>query len=503
MKKILSTVALMMAILIIPMASLVSAATVPRAEKSAGTEEISKINITLPSDMKDFGEALKEIAADQNIQLNIKTVNRGKSYAGKLIELTKGKNTPDIFWVQGESDARQVKDGGVKFYNYLSKKSGPAIRQLTNTIPAVTYILNPEKVYGLPLGLYAQGYLVNLDLLAALIGTDDTVRLARDLTACSYTEWEALCTGIAEYLQGSKKTVLTLDGHRYIMPKSRAKSTRGLRGLFSIPTAETGSLAQNTLSMAYAAAFENEAALLNTSTDQLSSVMDSSLKAAYGLLELETKYLTDSKGTLVRGENYVKHLVVTAEEAKNAFVKGEALLYKGTTQTGLAFEGEYPALSGKLAIIPSKLPIASESVAQINSMHGIAANGYLCVNKSSKVRSDALNLLLELFASQDGIKTVEQCLDVACFSDVSPENPINRQVIEAVRLGKAYQMPTAAIDLSAAQNTLGQWISTELMPVAEWGEEQETAFVNNAKGSIAAIDYTGTAPEEELPPEEG
>lgn len=461
-------------------------AAAPLAEEGEAPVAGTTLRVTLPAGQQILSEILQEIAAAEGIALEIDVVTGEGGYVAQMLERYQ-ETKPDIYWVHSEVDAQELFDNDIKPVNMRTNEAGLAIYTLARMTPAHTRVLDPRQVYGLPVGLVAEGTLVNIEQIASLLGSQDLAAVQRDLTFCSYEEWAVLCEGLASYFASPADTVVTLAGNKYTMPRYRPENARLQRGLYAMATGQPGAFLQNTLTAAFATAYEDPTALFSSSPEEMAAIMAQPLEAVFGRLELDTRYMTDSNSTLSRGEGYSGEAKISAAEAEKLFAADTALFIKGDTQTGLRLETEYPRLEGKLTMIPNKLPRENENVAVINEMFGLSAAGTLCVGETSPNQEAAFRLLAALFTTDAGRNAIEQRLHLACFSDPFPRGGLQSQLMEALSFGNVYAQPATQESLSAMETVMGQWADSELMSLEEWGEDQLGSFTTMAQGTITVL----------------
>lgn len=462
------------------------------AEEEAGAEPAGTVRAVLPPGQQVLGEILEEVAGAEGIALEVEILTGEQGYLQALIA-GYAEKSPDIYWIGGEADAKDLYDGGILPVNMRNPEAGLSIYSLSRMTPIETRVLDPWNVYGLPVGILSEGTLVNIGQLASLLGTQDLTALQRDLTFCSYEEWVALCEAISDYLAQPAKLNVTLSGKEYTMPRYRPENAKRQRGLYAVATGQPASFFQNTLTAAFATAYQDPAALMATTQEEMAQVMAQPLRAVFQRLRFDTLYMTQSGAPLARGEAYPAAGQITAEAAEQLFVSGESLFLKGDTQTGMRLQLENPSLDGHLVLIPEKLPLENENVAVINEMFGVAASGYLCVGEQAAQKQGALDLLVALFTTPRGTRAIEERMHQACFSEPYPRNALQRQLMDALSFGNVYPLPASAPSLTAVATVMGEWTQSELMALAEWGEDQESSFVNMSQGALAALGLSRAA----------
>lgn len=461
------------------------AAEAPAAQETA-VESEAPLRIALPAGQHQLGDILQQMATQENLSIQIDVISGETGYA-QAVAAQYNETPPDIYWVQGEADARDLFDNGLKPTNLRTNEAGLAMYTLSRMTPAQTRVLDPRQVYGLPVGLYTEGTLVNIEQLASLLGSDDLKTLERDLTFCSYEEWAILCESITAYLGKPAKTDIRLNGHKYTMPRYRPENAMRQRGLYAIATGQPAAFLQNTLTAAFATAYTDAATLFSSSPEEMAAIMQRPLQAAFARIELDTRHMTQADGLLARGEEYPQAEKISAEAAEKLFAEGTALFIKGDTRAGIRLEEENRNLAGKLVLVPNKLPLESENVAVINEMFGISASGLLCVAEQAPHKETAFKLLAALFTTEAGKKAIEQQLHLACFSEPYPRSGLQNQLMDALSYGNVYAMPATQDALSAMALVMGEWTSGALMPLEEWGEEEQKSFISMAQGAMSSM----------------
>lgn len=464
----------------------------PAASSQAEAEEVTEpesLRVLLPTGQTVLEDWLKKYASAQNINLTVESGGKGAQYTQTLLEQLAEETPPDLYFLEGERAARQLLAGGFLPADLQDSSSEPALAALAAMTPPATRLLDGQKVYGMPLGTYAEGTLVNLPMLASLLNTDDLAGLVRNLRDCSYNEWKVLLEAIEAFLEQPKKYGVKLNSQSYTLPRYRPDQASALRGIYANSTTNAAALLVNNLSTAYAAAFLDPADLLDTDVADVPALMEGALDALYDQLEFESQHFATEDGPLARGEAFATAPRISDSDARTMFAEGQALLWKADTREALRLEEEFPALSGKLALIPNKLPIQQEDIAQINTLYGISCGGYLCINPTTAARQPAGRLLVECFTQEEGRTVLEEELFLLPHSDLYPQNTLLAQLDDSFGLGFVYVLPLTRTDLDVPQTRMGEWVYMYLMGKAEWTDEDRASF--QVAGQSVVTSYPG------------
>ncbi len=477
----------------------------PAIETSgAPQEDVSAqvVSVMLPSSHQNVGQVLQNVANSQNIQLEIRLADNEPRYTAELVQAMEGEDRPDLYWLPGEFAVYALDASEYYPYNLAVPASGLLLESLASMVPQAFRLFNEEKVYALPVGAYAQGTLVNLPMLAALLGAEDLIALQRDLILCSYEEWQVMQQAIADYLVTPGRYQFSLGGNLYTMPSYRPSEAESLRGLWALATVGNTSYAENGLAAAFSAAYASPAAYLYSDPEMLNEFMQQPLQALYDEIEFETQHMVGHDGALSRGENFSLAREVTAEEAQELFENGSALLWKTDSSVALQIESENTSLAGNMFLIPTKLPFSDENVAGLNQLYSLGIDGYLAVAGGEEAGGAAGQLLVQMFTDEASMQAIQNELWLLPYTEYYPQSPLLRALDESIGIGEYYLMPLAQSSLDTTQQRLGDWIHLNLMSKSEWTEEDEANFFVAAQGMWGEIIPQTELEEETEDPEE-
>lgn len=473
------------------------AAPAPQNQKS--------LQVLLPKSQEALSPILQNLAGQDGTAIEISIDGSTENYEENLASLLKGENAPDLFVLDSQSQAETIDND---FFDDMSGEDKPlAFTTMANMVPP-QLALFPEKggIFGLPLGYCAQGYLVNIEVLAALLGAASSASLTQDLSKASWEQWSQMLAALELYLQKPVSMRVKLGANTYITPAFRPKSAGALRGIFAFANGSPPAMLQSALGAALYAPYNSPQHWQTSSEESLKENLFPSLECLYALLDFETLHMARPEGALFRGKDYAARESLLKEEAELLFANGTALLYRANTTTAFALEKKHPALLGKLALLPVKLPppvlpkqddesqegdaqsemsqaekTAAETVAakikSQNSRFWYSATAYLCVNKKSENKNAAQLLLLRLFTSQNGTSAIAQELNVYPFCNLLPQTPLASQVFLIVADGKSSLVPGPKNGLSQAEEAIGTFVATELMDKEKWGEDEAYSFL--------------------------
>lgn len=456
------------------------------APKEGEKNGLSAVSMMIPSNQQALGELLSRLAKEQNCQLTLRVGANEPRYTLELAEALAGQDAPQLYWLAGEFSGQVLAAAGAAPLD-VSATGNVALDTLARMVPTEMRVLGSEGVYGLPVGVFAEGTLVNLEMLAALLGCEDPATLGRDLIDCSYKEWKTMQQAVAAYLQKPSRYQFRLGGGVYTMPNYRPAEAENLRGLWALPTVGEAGYGKNGLSAVYSAAYADPADYLSSDPADLNLFLEEPLQALLAEIEFETLHMTNEAGALARGENFNLAGEVTAEQAKKLFAEGRALLWKGDSRQALALEDEQPALLGKLFMVPTKLPFENQEVALQNNLYSVGVDGYLCLPGPGAASPEAAALLLQLYTAPAWRSQLEDQLGLLPYTSLFPQRSLLAGLEEAVGLGEYYQQPLPQQSLAVTQQKLGEWLNLNLMGKESWEEQDKADFLVAIQGMLGEI----------------
>lgn len=500
------------------------------------------LRVLLPENQATLSEIIKAVAAEDKIEVTVQTASGQSSYVTQLTHLLETENAPDLFFIQGESDARQVGHGNFK--NLLDNDLSPALSALAEMTPQHSRLLDSKMVYGLPVGYFAEGYLLDVELLGMLLGATNTAALQNDLANSSFEQWSMMLSALEVYLQKPASMRLKLGDSYYTTPAYRPKGAQKLRGIFAVTDGSPVIFMQSALTAACFAPYDSPEQWLDTPDEEVKENLFPSLESLYALLDYETMHMARPEGAVYRGEEYAQRQPLTREQAEQIFADGTALVYRSDSRRGMYLEQQFPHLSGRLVLVPVKLPPpvlpqteeessssskskstskstssskaetsdsqsdsalqeeitkAQQAAAQMekrNTSFWYGAAGMLALNPASQNQKAAETLLLRLFTTEQGVTTIQKDLHLYPFSQLLPNTPLSTQVSRIVLSDASNYVlvPPESLDETAA--LIGSYVAENLMSVTEWEEEQAEGFLTH---SMKALGYRLQPELEDIP----
>ncbi len=505
----------------------------------SSTEETSEITLVISSGNNEITEILAQLAHEDGNSLRVVRLPQGVGYAGHLEEYLQEQPPADLFWVEDGMDMSAL---GEYSEELTGRNVHPGTVALANMLPQSERVAGERasdepQVLGLPLGFYAEGYLVNLQLLGGLLGTDNLIGLQSDLEKASWEQWSVLAQVLDAYLLQPGTYAVSLGSTNYVTPTYRPTDAQQLRGVFAVPTLDAHALLEGALDTALIVGFGGAQHYEQASEEQLSERLWGGLTAMAGLLDLESSYMTAPDGPVRRGEDYLAREKASAEQAYDMFVQGNALFLRSSSMVGAQIEAENPQLSGYLSLVPIKMPPPEEQepvpeeqeppedeatfdesgtqdeqsssaaedasdaseddqpeeweydiaqgIQSANERLIYTSGGFLCLSKDAQNSQAAQALLMRLFTTQQGISAISEGLGLLPFTLIYPNSPLQNQVATAVG-GRGIKMIVAPQQTYDAKTELGIFIREELFSVGEWAEEEEAAYMAAA---YAALGY--------------
>lgn len=477
------------------------------------------LTVLLPAGEKALAELLQQMAEAEGITLTVREANTAEAYATQAVAALAEQDAPDLLMVSGEGEARVI--GAWTLEDLTGAGTSEAFGAMADMTPAAVRLLEEDKVYGLPLGAYAEGYLVDMEMLAALLGAANTAALQNDLMNSSWEQWSQMLAALEIYLQRPASMRIQLGDGVYNTPSYRPRIAQPLRGIFAFADGTPAAVMESALDAAVYAPYSSPADFLSTDEEQVRDYLFPCLESLYALMDFETLHMARPEGTVFRGEEYAKRPPLTMEEAQAEFGAGTALLYRADSRIGMALEQEYTRVEDRLALLPVKLPPpvlpeeedtsasssdsetetddsevteAEETAAEFtaaaiearNTVLWYGVDGYLCLNAQSPNKAAAQSLLLRLFTTQEGLDGISDSLHLYAITDAMPTSPLAQQVSRLVQTGQGSLLPAPQAILASAGQTIGAFVADDLMDKAEWGEEEAYDFLVT---SLEALGY--------------
>lgn len=482
------------------------ALTMPPPEMEPAPQNEAEVIIMLPTGMEAFARQLAGIAKEDGITLRMVTKPAGAGYAAAVQDELDSGAAPDIYWLEGEADALAVwANGGLS--DIAAESESPSMAALAGTVPEKSRLVNSQMVYGLPLGYYAEGYLVNIELLAEFLGAEDEQALAADLESCTQLQWEYMVDALQNYLQTPNRIQLKIGNGTYTTPARRPADAKPMRGMFAVPERESEALAAAALNAILNAAFPTYEDWALVEAAEKSDKLAEALPALLDVIDIETLYMGSEDGAVWRGPDFPNRGKAGVYDAGEMLANGTVMFLRTDSRTAADIAKRHPQLKGKLAMVPVKLPLlrADEEGAQSaeseteenaealkiekqieenNTRLAYASEGYLCLAAGSKNREWAESLILRLYTTDEGRQIIEDGLGLLPFTSGFSHDVLNIQIWQAAvgEQGQYISMPQTG--LARAQKSIGDFVSAELMETAEWDAALQRSFYSTCYAAL-------------------
>lgn len=471
-------------------------------------------------------EILQGFAAEGSINASFSQPARGQDYLEALTAALASDAPPDLFWLRDLNALQSLPQG--QLHNIAEDASTPLIRAMGTLVPE---FYDDTVEYGtlVPVGYYAEGYLANISLLAALLNTEDKIALQRDIIACSWEEWNDFVIKIEAYLQRPGGIQIILNENRYITSGYRPQSAQQVRGIFAVPDGDASALIGSALGSTLGIAYQDLNELNADDASDKQIILQPTFETLYRLLDIETMYMVRTGSAAYRGEEYALGQPLSAQQAREQLTGGTALFYRADSKTGAQILAEGRMREDELFMVPIKYPTTAEdtgssvdfsdifgevdgeeaaldqtrleqlqaTIAGIldkNNRHlWYASDGYLCINANSGATEAAEQLLFHLFTSREGMEAIWQDLGLQPFTDLYPRGLLQTQLLGTATGGESNLLPGAGASLQQASNVIGAYVQQELLNKGAWGEEERVGFVNRCLAVFGLAGISGDA----------
>lgn len=475
-------------------------ATSGQGKTTAPTASEQAVQVFLPSTHAALADVMAQMAGQEGFALQIETATPGVAYGARLESALASDAPPALFWLDSPVAALPMLEKEA-LWNMAGTQASYPLRGLTAALPEGMHLQGEAQTgqcYGLPVGYYASGTIANVELLAHLLGTEDTATLTANLYNCSWQEWQIMADALQSYLSQPRRLAFTLNGTSYTTPRFRPEEAQALRGLFALQT-EGNYIVQGGLEAAVASVYTQPAQWADATPGDIQDNLAPALDALAQMLKLESASMVGAEGLVPRGEGFSAQAAVTGEQLQKLMGTGKVLFARGDSATAVAIQKAYPATGRGLVMIPVKMPLPEETSERINTQLQVGTQGYLCISSgaSEEDKARAEQLLIRLFASSQGLGSIRQTMQLVPFSAAVPVQGVPAQVAAAALQGKAYMLPMGPFGLQKQTQNIGLWVLKNLLTKEEWQEEDIDAFMGMALKEFGVLSYEKEEPDEE------
>lgn len=280
----------------------------------------------------------------------------------------------------------------------------------------------------LPMGSSGYGYLVNTQMLGALLGEGALL----DLQRCSYQDWAAFCQALAGWIASPSAQKVDLNENTYTLPSAKDETTGSLEAVFLLADGESSCYGGQVLSYALAASADSLEALT-------AGALSGPAGALYDAFCLEADSLWRPEG----GQEPMDQA-----QAEEAFLNGKALFYRADTVRGsvLAGQGMSPGLLGlKLDLGSDEIGAQGLDAEQLRSWPVVGTYRYLALREEGDTGA-AQAFMYWLYVSHQGQRMLTDTLGLVQSGLRSPSGEPGRSLYAFVQAGET--LPAFSAQLS-------------------------------------------------------
>lgn len=280
----------------------------------------------------------------------------------------------------------------------------------------------------LPMGSSGYGYLVNTQMLGALLGEGALL----DLQRCSYQDWAAFCQALAGWIASPSAQKVDLNENTYTLPSAKDETTGSLEAVFLLADGESSYYGGQVLSYALAASVDSLEALT-------AGALSGPAGALYDAFCLEADSLWRPEG----GQEPMDQA-----RTEEAFLNGKALFYRADTVRGsvLAGQGMSPGLLGlKLDLGSDEIGAQGLDAEQLRSWPVVGTYRYLALREEGDTGA-AQAFMYWLYVSHQGQRMLTDTLGLVQSGLRSPSGEPGRSLYAFVQAGET--LPAFSAQLS-------------------------------------------------------
>ena len=442
---------------------------------------------------KAFREMCDEYTKRTGVIIRTVTPTEEENTIENLDSYINSEYPPDIYTISSMDELKRWQQSeSVWDFNNATEEN---FKEVVNNIPlGLRLSTNNSDSFGVPATIEGYGYLMDLKMLASLVGEDKYHKVLNDLKKCSYEEFEYFVDALNYYINSEVSSEFTLNEKTYSFADSKGELSKNLKSVFSFPGGDSkicGSYLMNPiLSSVFGTAAEAYIAN-DTSIESLSSPL---MKFAQQLDLISSSVASDT-GVLTRGADFISTSKNGSVQSIKNFINGRSLFLIASTSDYERLSIFDSSLSKRCVFIPIKVAVNENDVNlegkefnnNLNKSINVTIPRYYCINgSSSDEEKKAAQDFLVWFKTSD----LAQKYVVSEFGYVPYDiedgsvldNPLDRSLIEYVKENKFLPPVFMGAPGSWCQEVMGKYIINTLFTKPVWSLEDYESLVDYGLG---------------------
>jgi len=440
--------------------------------------------------------AANAFGEEKGVKVKVFSLGSGTNSDDTLRTEMNSKNKPAIFSCMNAQALVEWVEGG--FAMDLSTAANEEFKELVSGIPDSFHLTDGNANYGIPYNVEGYGYIVDTEMVAALIGEADVDAFIDAFKTATYDEFESAVTTLQAYIKEDTAGTVTLSGQEFQLADEKTGKAANLEGVFSVAGSEKWTYGDHFINIAVDAVFKDSKAASETTKEGLEAGKGAFMAYAKAL-DLKT-----ANATTARGPELINATTNGYDPAVATFASGKAIFIK---QGNWAYENIKKAnedIADNLTFLPVKMPFTQDDIKvegltvdhMLKSIPVFVPN-YYCINDkvSDEEKELAQEFLVWLNTSEEGQRfVIEEMAFIPYNADpatTSAGYSLGDSIISYIAEDKTLTNAYAGAPVGWATDTFGLHMMENYVNTAEWADtayEDIANFVISSWAEMAGLE---------------
>lgn len=362
----------------------------------------------------------------------------------------------------------------------------PEFKALADDLdPGLRLTMDGQDSYGIPYNVEGYGYIVDKEMIAALVGEDNVDSFIEKYKTATYDEFADFVEKVNAYIKDGKGNDFALSGQTFSLLAEKNEKAEKLEGVFSVAGSEKWTYGDHLINIPIDSVFPNVAAAVNATDEQLDKLYNPMVAYA------KTLDLITSHAVSERGPEFINSTTNGYDAAVANFANGKTLFIKQGNWCYTNIKNANSEIVDTLTILPIKMPFEQGDIAvdgltveHMNSSIPVFCGNYYVLNKqvSQHELEEAQKFLVWLNTSEEGQHYVtEEMAFIPYNADPATTvlgNSLSDCIIGYMSEGNTLTNAYAGAPARWATEVFGLKIMEEYLTKPEWTEQDYEDIAN-------------------------
>ena len=150
----------------------------------------------------------------------------------------------------------------------------PEFKALADDLdPGLRLTMDGQDSYGIPYNVEGYGYIVDKEMIAALVGEDNVDSFIEKYKTATYDEFADFVEKVNAYIKDGKGNDFALSGQTFSLLAEKNEKAEKLEGVFSVAGSEKWTYGDHLINIPVDSVFPNVAAAVNATDEQLDKLL--------------------------------------------------------------------------------------------------------------------------------------------------------------------------------------------------------------------------------------